>query len=66
MRKNYYPFASMPSVALLNRYERKALKCEKYGYQAQADAHWDMVVAGEKLRMDEGLDIYHEACVIEA
>ena len=47
MTKNYYPFASMPTVAQLDSRERRAIYCEENGYMERAAEHWYMVFAGE-------------------
>ena len=58
--KNYYPFASMPTIAQLNSRERRAIYCEQNGYTERAADHWAMVDKGEALRRDAGLCIYEE------
>jgi len=60
MKKNYYPFASMPTVAQLDSRGRRAIYCEENGYMKRAAEHWYMVFAGEQMRLDAGLDIYRE------
>ena len=60
MKKNYYPFASMPTVAQLDSRERRAIWCEDNGYPKRAAEHWHMVEVGEQMRREAGLDIYEE------
>ena len=61
MTKNYYPFASMPTVAQLDSRERRAIYCEENGYMERAAEHWHMVEVGEQMRREAGLDIYEES-----
>lgn len=61
MKKNYYPFASMPTVAQLDSRERRAIYCEEKGYMKRAAEHWHMVEVGEQMRREAGLDIYEES-----
>lgn len=58
--QNFYPFAQMPTVALIDQYERRAIYCENNGYHKLAAKHWQYVEAGEDMRRKAGFDIYQE------
>ena len=59
-RTNYFPFATMPTVAQLDSRERRAIYCEENGYLERAAEHWHMVEVGEQMRREAGLDIYED------
>ena len=61
MKKNYFPFVDMPTVAQLDSRERRAIYCEENGYLERAAEHWRMVEIGEAFRREAGLDIYNES-----
>ena len=64
--KNFYPFASMPSVERLDELEARAYRLEKNGYDDLAKRTWNKIDIGEQFRREAGLDIYHESTSQEA
>lgn len=64
--KNYYPFASMPSVEKLDELEARAIRQETNGFDDAAKKTWNKINIGEQFRREAGLDIYHESTSQEA
>jgi|TARA_A100001391_G_scaffold72215_1_gene46105 hypothetical protein len=58
MENNYFPFAELPTVERLDSLERRAIYCEQQGYDKKAKSLWDLITAGEQIRLKAGLDIY--------
>ena len=64
--KNFYPFASMPSVEKLDELEARAIRQEINGFNDLAKRTWNKIDIGEQYRREAGLDIYHESTSQEA
>lgn len=64
--KNFYPFASMPSVEKLDELEARAIRQETNGFNDLAKRTWNKIDIGEQYRREAGLDIYHESTSQEA
>ena len=53
----YFPFGNIPTVEKLDSLERRAIYCEQQGYDKKAKSLWDLITAGEQIRLKAGLDI---------